>query len=110
MKPLRLVRQAREDRRHEVRYYREHAGPRAALGLVDALQRAFTTLQAHPAIGSPVLGREVGVPDLRTWTVDGYPLTIWYVERTTSVDVVRIVGQRQDAGRQKVDPRVEDTD
>ncbi len=102
MKPIRLAPKARDDRRHEVRYYRGHAGPRVALDLVDALERAFSTLQAHPAIGSPLLGRELGLPDLRTWTVDGFPLTIWYVERRASVDVVRIVGQRQDAGGQKV--------
>lgn len=110
MKPLRLGRQARDDRRHEVRYDREHAGSRVSLALVVALRKAFSTLQAHPAIGSPLLGRELGVPDLRTWTVDDYPLTIWYFERPTTVDVVRIVGQRQDSGRQKVDPKVEDTD
>lgn len=99
MKPLRLGRQARDDRRHEVRYYREHAGTSAALKLTSAFHKAFQTLQRHPALGSPALGRELGIPDLRTWLVDGYPLTIWYFERPGTVDVVRIVGQRQDAGR-----------
>ena len=34
---------------------------------------------------------------MRTWTVDGFPLSLWYFERETHVDVARLIGQRQDA-------------
>ena len=88
---------ARQDRRGEVRYYRHEAGTRVAAKLVQALQRALQTLQQQPGIGSPVLGQEMGIPEMRTWLVDGFPLAFWYFERESLIDVVRLVGQRQDA-------------
>lgn len=99
MKPVRLRPRARQDRRDEVRYYRDEAGPRVAAGLVKALQRALDTLGENPRIGSTALGREIGIDGMRTWPVDAYPLTFWYFEREAYVDVVRLVGQRQDALR-----------
>ena len=48
-------------------------------------------------MGSPSLGQELGITGLRTWLVSGFPLTFWYFERETCVDVVRLVGQRQNA-------------
>lgn len=71
--------------------------------LLEALQRASDTLQRHPEIGSPALGRELGVDGLRAWPVDGFPLSLWYFVRADHVDVVRLVGQRQDALRIELD-------
>lgn len=88
---------ARQDRRDDVRYCRIEAGARVAAKLVDALKTALQTLQQQPGIGSPVLGRELGITELRTWLVDGFPLSFWYFERETHIDVARLVGQRQDA-------------
>ena len=104
MKPVRLRPRARQDRRDEVRYYRDEAGPRVAARLVKALQRALDTLEENPGIGSPALGLEIGVDGMRTWPVDAFPLTFWYFEREVYVDIVRLVGQRQDALR--IDPGV----
>jgi toxin ParE1/3/4 len=88
---------ARQDRRGEVRYYRDEAGAVVAARLVAALKKALQTLEQQPAIGSPVLARELGIPEMRTWLVEGFPLAFWYFERETHIDVVRLVGQRQDA-------------
>lgn len=102
MKAVRLRPRAGQDRRDEVRWYRGEAGPQVATNLVKALHRALTALARNPAIGSPSLGREIGIDGLRTWRIDGFPLTFWYFERADYVDVARLVGQRQDALR--VDP------
>ena len=99
MKPVRLRPRARHDRREEVRYYRAQAGATVAAKLVRALSQALDALQANPAIGSPALGRAIGIDCLRTWMVDGFPLTFWYLEREEFVDLARLVGQRQDALR-----------
>lgn len=69
---------------------------------MTAMDRALGTLGAHPAIGSPVLGKEIGIEGLRTCGVEGFPLAFWYFDRETYVDVARLVGQRQDALR--IDP------
>ena len=97
MKPVRLRPRARQDRRDEVRYYRDEAGSQVAEKLVRTLEKALHTIAETPAIGSPALGRELGIDGLRTWLIDGFPLAFWYIERETHVDVVRLVGQRQDA-------------
>jgi toxin ParE1/3/4 len=97
VKPCLLRPLARQDRRDEIRYYRQEAGIRIALKLADALEEALDELTRQPGIGSPVLGQELGVAGMRTWRIDGFPLTFWYLERDTHIDVVRLVGQRQDA-------------
>ena len=102
MKPVRLRPRARQDRREEIRYYRDEAGQKIAAKLVRALQRGLDAIHENPAIGSPTLGRELGIDGLRTWLIEGFPLTFWYFERETHIDVARLVGQRQDALR--VDP------
>lgn len=89
--------QAKSDRRQELRYYRDLAGPAVALRLNEAIGKALQEISRNPAIGSPRLGQELGVPGLRTWLVSGFPLTLWYVEQADSVDLIRLVGQRQDA-------------
>ena len=97
MKPYFLRPQAREDRRNQVRYYRKEAGAKVAGRLVAALRKALQDLERQPRIGSPALGLELGLDGMRTWTVDGFPLSLWYFERQTHLDVARLVGQRQDA-------------
>jgi toxin ParE1/3/4 len=97
VKPYVLRPQARDDRRSEVRYYRQQAGAKVAAKLVNALRKALAELERHPAIGSPVLGQSLGVAGMRTWPVAGFPLSFWYFERETQLDVARLVGQRQDA-------------
>ena len=96
MKACVLRPRAREDRRAEVRYYRKQAGASVAAKLVKALVNAFQELERNPSIGSPTLGKALGIEELRTWRIDGFPLTLWYFERADRVDVVRLVGQRQD--------------
>ncbi|MGE3924915.1 MAG: type II toxin-antitoxin system RelE/ParE family toxin [Lautropia sp.] len=97
MKPVRLRPRARQDRRDEVRYYRDEAGSKVADKLIKALPRALVALEENPGIGSPVLGQAIGIDGMRSWLVDGFPLTFWYFERETYIDVARLVGQRQDA-------------
>ncbi|RZS58377.1 type II toxin-antitoxin system RelE/ParE family toxin [Sphaerotilus mobilis] len=87
---------AREDRKAEVRYYRLTAGPDVAERLVRALSTAQQMLLSNPAIGSPRLGQMLGITGLRTWRIEGYPMSYWYVERPGVVDIVRLVGHRLD--------------
>lgn len=87
---------ARQDQRDQVRYYRVQAGPSVAMRLVRALQEAVRHIEEHPGSGSPRLGQLLGVEGLRTWAVPGFPLSLWYFERSRFVELVRIIGQRLD--------------
>ena len=64
---------------------------------MDVLRKALLVLQDQPGIGSPTLGLEIGIAGLRSWRVEGFPLSFWYFERDTHLDIARLVGQRQDA-------------
>ena len=97
MKPCVLRPKAREDRRHEIRYYRNRAGEGTATRLVSALETAQLQLSRDPGLGSPAIGLMLNVAELRSWRLNGFPLSLWYFERDSSVDVVRLVGQRMEA-------------
>jgi len=97
---------AKQDRRDEVRYYRDEAGNPVAKRLVEALTKALQALEQQPAMGSPAIGLELGIEGLRAWRLDGFPLSVWYFERADHVQVVRLVGQRQEAEFIDVPPRL----
>jgi toxin ParE1/3/4 len=96
LKPAVLRPQASRDQQGEVRYYRNAAGTRVAVRLVKASNAALDQIELDPGIGSPVLGKRLGVPGLRTWPVAKFPLLWFYFERGDNLDVIRLLGKRQD--------------
>ena len=96
MKPAILRPQARRDQEAEVRYYRGHAGSKVAVRVVTATSAALDQIELEPGIGSPVLGKILEIPGLRTWRVKKFPLLWCYFEREDHLDVVRLLGERQD--------------
>ena len=60
--------------------------------LVVATNPALDQLELDPGIGSPVLGKALGIPDPRSWRVTGFPLLWFYFERDDHLDVVRLLG------------------
>jgi toxin ParE1/3/4 len=96
LKPALLRPQAQRDRQLEVRYYRKEAGSKVAMRLVVATNRALDQVELEPGIGSPVIGKVLDIPDLRTWRVAKFPLLWFYLERADHLDVVRLLGERQD--------------
>ena len=99
MKPARLRPQARRDRLSEVRHYREVAGSQVAETLVLATEHALDLLERQPGMGSPTVGQILSLPGLRAWRVTGFPLMWFYVEREDHLDVIRLLGERQDVLR-----------
>jgi toxin ParE1/3/4 len=88
--------QARADVRAEMAYYRKHAGKSVANELTHAIDDALLHLQHHPGTGSRRLGQTLNIPGLRSWRVSGFPLIWFYFEREDFLDVVRLLGERQD--------------
>ena len=96
MKPAELRPQALLDQQGEVRYYRKEGGSRVAVSLAKATNAALDQIELDPGIGSPTLGKRLGIPGLRTWRVAKFPLLWCYFERADRLDVVRLLGERQD--------------
>lgn len=96
MKPAALRPQALRDQQGEVRYYRKEGGSRVAVKVAKATNAALDQIELDPGIGSPALGKHLGIPELRTWRVAKFPLLWCYFDRADHLDVVRLLGERQD--------------
>ena len=79
--------QAERDVDEAIAYYLEQSAVDAALGFIDALEKAYGHIGRHPAAGSPRYAHELNLPDLRFWLVPGYPYVVFYVECDDHVDV-----------------------
>ncbi len=95
MKLAALRPQAKLDRQDEVRYYRTKASPQVAKDLIAASCAALEQVQQNPSMGSPLIGQLLDIPGLRSWRVAGFPLIWIYFEREDTLDVVRLLGERQ---------------
>ncbi len=59
-----------------------------AVRLVKATNAALDQIELDSGIGSPVLGKRLGIPGLRTWEVAKFPMLWFYFERGDHLDVV----------------------
>jgi hypothetical protein len=58
--------------------------------------RWLDQIELDPGIGSPTLGKRLRIPGLRGWRLGKFPLLWCYFERADHLDVVRLLGERQD--------------
>jgi len=96
LKPAVLRPQALRDQQGEVRYYRKEGGTRLAVKVAKATNEALDQVELEAGMGSPRLGKLLGIPGLRTLRVGKFPLLWCYFERGDHLDVVRLLGERQD--------------
>jgi toxin ParE1/3/4 len=96
LKPAVLRPQALRDQQGEVRYYRKEGGTRLAVKVAKATNEALDQIELMLGMGSPTLGKQLDIPGLRTWTVGRFPLPWCYFERGDHLDVVWLLGDRQD--------------
>jgi toxin ParE1/3/4 len=68
----------------------------AALGFVDALERAYLHIGHRPASGSPRYAHELDLPGLRAWPLARNPHIVFYVERSDHIDVWRVRHAQRD--------------
>ena len=64
--------------------------------VVKSTNEALDQVELDPGIGSPKLGKLLGIPGLRTWRVAKFPLLWCYFEGGDHLDMVRLLGERQD--------------
>lgn len=95
-KPVVPREQARQDVEDAVAHYLAKGAEAAALGLIDALEKAYSHISRHPATGSPRYAHELNLPGLRSWPLTRYPYLVFYVEHSGHVDVWRVLHGRRD--------------
>lgn len=79
-----------------MRHYRAQGGERLALRVAKATNAALDQVEVESGLGSRRLADLLAVPGLRTWRVAKFPLLWCYFERDDHLDVVRLLGERQD--------------
>jgi toxin ParE1/3/4 len=87
---------AHQDIEETIGHYLEDGAGEAALGFIDALERAFTQIGRHPESGSTRFAHELNLPGLRSWPLKRFPYLACYVVRDAHVDVWRILHARRD--------------
>ena len=103
-KPVVPREQAKQDVEDALAYDMAQNAEAAALGFIDALERAYTYLGRHPATGSPRYAHELNLPGLRSWPLTRYPNLVFYVERADHVDVWRVLQGQRDIPAWMQDP------
>lgn len=76
--------------------YLDQGADQAAVGLIDALEQAYAHIGRHPATGSPRCQHELGLPELRAWSLSLYPYMVFYIERQDHIDVWRVLHSQRD--------------
>ncbi|MCD4749637.1 MAG: type II toxin-antitoxin system RelE/ParE family toxin [Thermoanaerobaculales bacterium] len=87
---------ATRDVEKAIEYYLEDGTVDAALGFIDALEAAYDHIARHPASGSPRLGHELDLPELRSWPLNTFSYLIFYLDRSDHIDVWRVLHQKRD--------------
>lgn len=64
--------------------------------MIDPAIAALEPIQRMPGMGSYRLGRLCKIPDLRSWRVADFPMQRLNFEAEDRLDVVRLLGDRQD--------------
>ena len=96
MKLARLRPRAEQDLVEIARYYAQEGGIALGERMFDAALAALEPIQRMPRMGSPRLGLLCEIPGLRSRRVSGFPLQWFYFEVDDHLDVVRLLGDRQD--------------
>lgn len=87
---------AQRDVEDAVAYCLADGATTAALGFIDALEKAYSHVGRHPATGSPRYAHELNLPGLRSWPLTRYPYLVFYVEHPDHIDVWRVLHGRRD--------------
>jgi toxin ParE1/3/4 len=96
VKPAVLRPQAEIDLLDVTGWYGERGGEALAERFFDGARATVRTIERTPALGSLRLGLLAGIEGLRSWPVDPFPVRWVYFERPDFVDIVRLLGERED--------------
>jgi toxin ParE1/3/4 len=87
---------AEQDLIDVTQWYRKEGGPALAGRFFDAARSSLVPIQRMPGLGSPAAGLLCGIPGLRAWAVEKFPVRWFYIEREDHLDVLRLLADRQD--------------
>jgi toxin ParE1/3/4 len=87
---------AETDLANRIRWYRHQGGDALGERFLHDANEALRTIEVLPGAGSPRFGDLCDLPGLRTWKIDVFPCSWFYVVRYAHVDVIRLLSYAQD--------------
>ncbi len=96
MKPPILSAAADADLLNAHAYYLEVAGDKVAEDFMQQADTALLHLQSFPGTGSNRYAQMSPHAHLRFWTLKRFPYAVFYIERDTVIDIVRVLHQASD--------------
>jgi toxin ParE1/3/4 len=96
VKRLALRSRAEVDLIEITQWYVQEGGLRLGERFFDEARAAAARVAAMPGIGSARVGNRIGMAGLRSWPVHRFPVRWWYIEQDDCIDVIRLLGERQD--------------
>ena len=96
MKPSILSAAAEADLLNAHAYYLESAGDKVADDFMQQTETALLHLQSFPGTGSHRYAQISPHAHLRFWTLKRFPYAVFYIERDTVIDIVRVLHQASD--------------
>ncbi len=64
--------------------------------LLEEINAAFLHIANLPGTGSPRYAKRSDIKGLRFWLLDQFPYSVFYVERSDSIDIIRLLHQASD--------------
>lgn len=95
-KPVIPREEARGDVEEALTFYLNEGAASAALGMIDALEKAYAHIARHPATGSPRYAHELNLPHLRVWSLKRFPYFVFYREQPDHIGVWRVLHGHRD--------------
>ena len=80
-------------------YYLAEGAEQAAMGFIDALERAYAHIGEHPSTGSLRYAFELDLPGLHSWPLSGYPYLVVYLAHEEHIDVWPVPDRKRDIPR-----------
>lgn len=96
MKPSTPTARAEADVDQAISHYLAEASFDVAVRFVAAYDDAITHIRRFPGTGSPRYAEPGDNAELRFWTLDRFPYAVFYIERDSFIDIVRVLHQASD--------------
>jgi toxin ParE1/3/4 len=94
---------ANRDVDEAIDHYLNESAEHAALGFIDALEKAYIHIARHPATGSLRYAHALNIPGLRSWPLTRYPHLVFFMGREDHIDVWRVLHGQRDIPARFVD-------
>lgn len=96
MKPVVWSQAAKRDTNETAHWHASQGGLSLAERFLTQMEATLDHISAHPQTGSTRHGMLLKIDELRFWPVNGFPYSVFYIERPARVDVWRVLHAQRD--------------